>query len=158
MAFSLSNFIGISLSAIKNDSLKINYIISNLKALTLKKILLITALDYDLLPTESRDFIAILVSNKAYIEKKVKKSITVIITSNSDYFIGRYNAINIQFRDYERKDIYDFLINECGYLPSHISNEKNNQICNLNILVARNRKSGNWEIRVPVLGNRLFCA
>lgn len=73
VAFSLSNFIGISLSAIKNDSLKINYIISNLKALTLKKILLITALDYDLLPTESRDFIAILVSNKAYIEKKVKK-------------------------------------------------------------------------------------
>lgn len=131
VAFSLSNFIGISLSAIKNDSLKINYIISNLKALTLKKILLITALDYDLLPTESRDFIAILVSNKAYIEKKVKKSITVIITSNSDYFIGRYNAINIQFRDYERKDIYDFLINECGYLPSHISNEKLNQICNL---------------------------
>ncbi|NDO51467.1 hypothetical protein FMM75_19470 [Lachnospiraceae bacterium MD335] len=131
VAFSLSNFIGISLSAIKNDSLKINYIISNLKALTLKKILLITALDYDLLPTESRDFIAILVSNKAYIEKKVKKSITVIITSNSDYFIGRYNAINIQFRDYERKDIYNFLINECGYLPSHISNEKLNQICNL---------------------------
>lgn len=28
----------------------------------------------------------------------------------------------------------------------------------LNILAARNRKSGNLEIRVPVLGNRLFCA
>ena len=28
----------------------------------------------------------------------------------------------------------------------------------LNILVARNRKSGNLEIGVPVLGNRLFCA
>lgn len=31
--------------------------------------------------------------------------------------------------------------------------------CNeMNILVARNRKSGNLEIGVPVLGNRLFCA
>ncbi len=28
----------------------------------------------------------------------------------------------------------------------------------LNILVARNRQSGNLEIGVPVLGNRLFCA
>ena len=28
----------------------------------------------------------------------------------------------------------------------------------LNILAARNRKSGNLEIGVPVLGNRLFCA
>lgn len=131
IVFSLNSFIGISLSATINDSLKINYIVSNLKALTLKKILLITALDYDLLPAESRDFIAILISNKAYIEKKVKKNITVIITSNSDYFIGRYNATNIQFRDYERKDIYNFLIEVCGYLPRQISNEKLNQICNL---------------------------
>ncbi len=29
---------------------------------------------------------------------------------------------------------------------------------NLNILAVRNRKSGNLEIRVPVLGNHLFCA
>lgn len=28
----------------------------------------------------------------------------------------------------------------------------------VNILVARNLKSGNLEIGVPVLGNRLFCA
>ena len=28
----------------------------------------------------------------------------------------------------------------------------------LNIFVGRNRKSGNLEIGVPVLGNRLFCA
>ena len=28
----------------------------------------------------------------------------------------------------------------------------------LNILAARNRESGNLEIGVPVLGNRLFCA
>ena len=28
----------------------------------------------------------------------------------------------------------------------------------MNILAARNRKSGNLEIGVPALGNRLFCA
>ena len=28
----------------------------------------------------------------------------------------------------------------------------------MNILAARNRESGNLEIGVPVLGNRLFCA
>ena len=28
----------------------------------------------------------------------------------------------------------------------------------LNILVARNHESGNLEIGVPLLGNRLFCA
>jgi len=27
----------------------------------------------------------------------------------------------------------------------------------MNILEAQNRKSGNLEIEVPVLGNRLFC-
>ena len=32
------------------------------------------------------------------------------------------------------------------------------QTNHLNILVARNHKSGNLEIRVPVLGNRPFCA
>ena len=29
-------------------------------------------------------------------------------------------------------------------------------LCGLNILAARNRESGNLEIRVPVLGNRPF--
>lgn len=28
----------------------------------------------------------------------------------------------------------------------------------VNILAARNRESGNLEIGVPILGNRLFCA
>lgn len=131
VAFTLSGYVGISLSASQNDSPKINYIISNLKALTLKKIILITAFDYDLLPAESRDFITILLSNKAYIEEKIKRKITVIITSNSDYFEGRYNAINIFFRKYERKDVYNFLIDVCGFLPYQISNEKLNQIYNL---------------------------
>lgn len=131
VAFNLNSFIGLSLSVIKNDSQKINYIISNLKTLTLKKIILISVLDYDLLPTESRDFIDILLSNKSFIEKNVKKSITVIITSNNNYFLGKYNSINIKFKDYERKDIYKFLIETCGYSPQQISNEKLNQICKL---------------------------
>ena len=33
----------------------------------------------------------------------------------------------------------------------------NDAVIRVNILAYRNRKSGNLEIRVPVLGNRLFC-
>lgn len=131
VAFSLSNLVGMSLTPVKNDSLKINYIISNLKALTLKRKILISALDYDTLPTESREFISVLLCNKKIIEEKVKKEIAVIITSNTDYFDGVYNVENIIFRDYTRKDIYDYLIHSCGYLAPQISNEKLNQICKL---------------------------
>ena len=35
---------------------------------------------------------------------------------------------------------------------------QNCPIYQLNILVARNHESGNLEIGVPLLGNRLFCA
>ncbi len=131
IAFSLSHFVGMSLVPVKNDSLKINYIISNLKAMTLKRRIIISALDYDILPTESREFIAILLCNKKMIEEKVKKKIVFIITSNTDYFDGIYNVKNIIFKDYTRKDIYDYLINTCGYTTSQISNEKLNQICKL---------------------------
>ncbi|MGN0436684.1 MAG: hypothetical protein ACI4D8_08655 [Wujia sp.] len=88
IAFSLSNFIGMSITPSKNDSLRINYIISNLKTLTLKRKIIISALDYDILPTESREFIAILLCNKKIIEEKLNKKITVIITSCTDYFDG----------------------------------------------------------------------
>ncbi len=70
VVFSLNGLIGMSLSPTKNDSHKINYIIANLKSLTLKKNILISATDYDILPPESRDFINILLCNKNFIEKK----------------------------------------------------------------------------------------
>lgn len=131
VTFSLGNFVGMSLSSTKNDKIKINYIISNLKTFTIKKSLLISALDYDILPAESREFINILLFNKKIIEEKIKKRITVIITSNVDYFNGKYGVENIIFKDYERKDIYNFLINICGYTPNQISNEDLNLICKL---------------------------
>ena len=131
VAFSLGSLIGMSLSPTKNDRLKINYIISNLKTLTLKKILLISASDYDILPVESREFLDILLCNKKFIEEQIKKSIAVIITSSFDCFNGKYEVANIFFKEYERKDIYNYLVNVCGYTPNQISNEKLNQICKL---------------------------
>lgn len=131
VAFTLSNFIGLSLSPVKNETLKINYIISNLKALTLKKIVIISALDYDILPTESREFINLLLYNKKFIEEKIKRKITVIITSNSDYFNENYGVENIVFKDYEEIDVRDYLINICGYTSFQITDEKLNQIYKL---------------------------
>lgn len=131
IAFSISNFIGLSLTPVKNETLKINYIISNLKALTLKKIVVISALDYDILPTESREFIDILLYNKKFIEEKIKRKITVIVTSNSDYFNEKYGVENISFKDYGKIDVRDYLINICGYTDSCITGEKLNQIYKL---------------------------
>lgn len=131
VTFSLNGLVGMSLSPNKNDSQKINYIIANLKSLTLKKILLISAIDYDILPAESREFIDILLCNKKYIEEKINKNITVIITSNCDYFNGKYNVKNVIFKDYERSDIYNYLINICGYTTQQISNKQLTQIYKL---------------------------
>ena len=95
-----------SLTPTKNETLKLHYIISNLKSLSHKKIILISALDYDILPAESRAFIDVLLCNKCFIEEKVKKNITVILTSTHDYFDGKYKIINAIFNDYNYKDIY----------------------------------------------------
>lgn len=45
-----------------------------------------------------------------------------------------------------------------GYGWSDMCDLKGAELEELNILAARNRESGNLEIGVPVLGNRLFCA
>ena len=116
VAFSLNGLVGMSLSPTKNDSHKINYIIANLKSLTLKKNILISAIDYDILPPESRDFINILLCNKNFIEEKINKKISIIITSNEDYFNGKYNVETVMFRDYDRADIYKYLINFLYFL------------------------------------------
>lgn len=54
VAFSLNSLIGMSLTPTKNETHKIHYIISNLKSLSRKRNILISALDYDILPSESR--------------------------------------------------------------------------------------------------------
>lgn len=141
VVFSLNSLVGMSLSPTKNDSHKINYIISNLKSLTLKKFLLISAIDYDILPPESRDFINILLCNKKIIEKKINKKISIIITSNEDYFNGKYNVENVIFRDYDKADIYKYLINVCGYTPPQITNTQLTRIyklCGTNLNLVNN--------------------
>lgn len=131
VGISLNGLVGISLNAIKNDSQIINYIVSNLKSLSIKKSLLISAIDYDALPPESREFINVLLCYKKYIEKKINKKITIIVTSNEDYFNSKFDINNIIFKDYDRADIYKYLINICGYKAQQITNEQLTQICKL---------------------------
>lgn len=141
VAFSLNSFVGMSLSATPNDSHKINYIITNLKTISLKKYILISAVDYDILPSESRDFINILLCYQKIIEEKIKRKITIIITSRDDYFNGKYNVENVIFRDYTRADIYKYLINICGYTTSQITNKQLTQIyklCGTNLNLVNN--------------------
>lgn len=131
VALSLNNFIGMSLSFTKNDQQKINYIISNLKSLSLKKIILISAIGYETLPAESREFINILLRNKNFIEEKIKKQITIVISSNDDFFYGKYNVQNIKFKDYNKEDIYNYLITTCGYTKEQITTSRLDQITKL---------------------------
>lgn len=131
VSLSLNNFIGMSLSFTKNEQRKINYIISNLKSISLKKIILISAIGYESLPSESREFIDILLSNKTFIEEKIKKQITVILTSTDDFFLGKYNVQNVKFRDYDKEDMYHFLVDICKYDPEQITSSKLKQIIKL---------------------------
>lgn len=131
VSLSLNNFIGMSLSFTKNEQRKINYIISNLKSISLKKIILISAIGYESLPAESREFIDILLSNKTFIEEKIKKQITVILTSTDDFFYGKYNVQNVKFRDYDKEDMYHFLVDICKYDPEQITSSKLKQIIKL---------------------------
>lgn len=141
VAFSLNCFIGMSLTPTKNETLKLHYIISNLKSLSHKKIILISALDYDILPAESRAFIDVLLCNKCFIEEKVKKNITVILTSTHDYFDGKYKIINAIFNDYNYKDIYAYLTEYCKFPASQITDKKIQQIyklCGTNFNLIKN--------------------
>lgn len=130
-SFSLSAFAGISLSMSKNTNTKINYIVSHLKSFSLKKKIIISAINYEELSAESRDFIFVLISNKKIIEEKTRKKITVILTGVQNYFYGRFNAINVKFNDYSKKDLYSYLTNVLCYTVDVLSEDIINQIYKL---------------------------
>lgn len=130
-AFSLNSFVGLSISRTKNDSSKINYIISNLKSFTLKKNILISAIDYENLSSESRCFLYTLLNNKDFIEKKVKKKITVIIISIDEYYFENCQCLKIKFSDYTKEDIKMYLLNVLNYSPEILDNKKINKIIKL---------------------------
>ncbi len=141
ISFTIHEFMGMSLSMSKNDSTKINYIIANLNSLTLKKHILISATDYDNLSSEARDFIYILISNRKIIEEKIKKTIIVIVTGSNNYFSGKFNVIKVDFKDYSRKDLSDYLIYSLKHSPISLNNNKINQIyklCGTNFSLVKN--------------------
>lgn len=131
LSFSLSAFVGLSLSMSKNDNAKINYIISHLKSFSLKKKILISAINYEELSAESRDFIFILISNKKIIEEKTKKEITIILTGIKDYFYGRFDVIKVKFNDYSKEDLFRYLVDVLSYPKNILEDNIINQIYKL---------------------------
>lgn len=123
-SFSLGNFVALSLTASKNENTKVNYIISNLKTLSFKKNIMISAADYDILDPVSRDFLYVLISNKNIIESKLKQKITVIITSNYNYFYGKFNTNLIEFPDYSKEDLKKYLVQYLHYFEFEVTPEK----------------------------------
>lgn len=130
-SFSLSNFIGLSLSPDKNENTKINYIISNLKSLSFKRNIVISATDYDILDPVSRDFLYVLINNKNAIESKLKRKITIIITSTYNFFEGKFTTNLIEFPDYSQEDLKNYLIQYLHYFEFEITPYKLSKLFSL---------------------------
>lgn len=131
ISLQLKGLVGLALSFQNNDSTKINYIIANLKTIARKKHIFISAVNYDCLSSEGREFLSILINNQQFIEQKLKKEITIIITSNNDYFDDYRNVNRIRFREYSRADLYDYMLNELKCSPTGLTSKKINEIYRL---------------------------
>lgn len=131
ISLQLKGLVGLALSFQNNDSTKINYIISNLKTIARKKHIFISAANYECLSSEGREFLTILVNNKQFIEQKLKKKITIIITSNNDYFDNYRNVNRIRFHEYSKADLYDYMLNELNCSSKDLTDKKINEIYRL---------------------------
>lgn len=128
ISFNFKTFFAISLSSSKDETTKINYIISKLKSILHKKNILIFATDFQDLSSECKAFVDILLKYKALIESKIKTKISIIITSNNDYFNGKYNIRNIIFKDYNLEDIKSYLIHNLAYKIDDVTSDFLHQI------------------------------
>ncbi len=109
LSFKLTGLWGLSLSSTTNDGAKINYVIASLKRFTLKKNILVCIANYDYSSSEAREFLSILINNHHFIEKNIKKKITIILTSVNDFFYNFQNVSYIHFEDYSKSDLYNYL-------------------------------------------------
>ena len=124
ISFQLGGLLGLSLSVGTSDTTKINYVIATLKKTTRKKNVLISAVNYDCISSEGREFLSILINNHQFIEKKVKKNITVILTSINDYFDEMPDIACIHFNDYSKIDLYNYLQSTLA-CPQHLLTNRN---------------------------------
>lgn len=131
VSFQLTGLIGISLSVDSNDSSKINYVLSSLKRITRRKQILISAINYDCISSEGREFISILINNHEFIENKIKKKITIIITSTKDYFFEFHNVVYVHFKDYSKLDLYNYLRYGLSCSTKHLTNRNMDRIFRL---------------------------
>lgn len=131
ISFQLTGLVGLSLSAETNYTTKISYVIANLKKHTRKKHILISAVNYECLSSEGREFISILINNHQFIEKKIKKTITIVITSTSDYFEESQNIVRIHFKEYSLLDLYDYLHSTLSCSSQFLTTQNINKIYRL---------------------------
>ena len=131
ISLQLKGLVGLALSFQNNDLTKINYIIANLKTIARKKHVFISAVNYDCLSSEGREFLSILINNQQFIEQKLKKEITIIVTSNNDYFDNYRNVNRIRFYDYSKADLYDYMLNELKCSSNDLTRKKINEIYKL---------------------------
>lgn len=131
LSFQLGGFVGLSLSLEKSDFSKIDYIVSNLKKNARKRHVFISAINYDLMSGEGREFISILINNHQYIEERTKKKITIVITSINEYFSDSYKINRVYFQDYSKKDLYNYLNQQLKCSKEMLTNDKLDNIYTL---------------------------
>lgn len=127
----LTGLLGLSLSVESNDITKLNYVISTLKKFSFKKNILISAVNYEYISSEGREFISIVINNHQFIEEKIKKKITVILTSTSDYFEELKNVIYVNFKDYSKSDLYNYLTSSLYCSPQLLTTNNIDKIYRL---------------------------
>lgn len=128
ISINFKTYFAISISTSKDETTKINYIISKLRSFLNKKNILIFATDFDALTSECRSFLCLLLKHKELIETRIKAKISIVITGKHDYFTGKYNIKNIEFIDYDLEDIKKYLVYNLSYKAEDITLEHLQQI------------------------------
>lgn len=128
---SIKELAGLALSVEKNDSTKINYVIASLKSATLKKNLLLTAVNFESLSSEGREFLSILIDNHDFIEMRTKKKIAILFTSREDYSLESFQIKKVKFQNYTPSDVRDYLQGTLNCPKAQLTDEKLQQIYKL---------------------------
>lgn len=128
---SIRELAGLALSVEKNDSTKINYVIASLKSATLKKNLLLTAVNFENLSSEGREFLSILINNHDFIEMRTKKKIAIVFTSRDDCSLESLQIKKVRFQNYTPSDIRDYLQGTLNCPKEQLTTDKLQQIYKL---------------------------
>lgn len=138
-AFNLSCYAGIAVTFAKNDTSKLNYIISNLKGFTKKKPICFIIPNVSSLNSIANDFVTTLIENIDYISKQVNRPVFIILSSNKDYVPEYQVDVQIELIDYDKADLKRYLIEYYHYSSNEEFDEKVNtlyELCGANFHLA----------------------